>query len=164
MALALSNVAFAELRLGKLSSAATSLRDALDTSMKIEAKTVVAFCLDVSVQLAVARGRMHEAARLAGAASGAQEELGSVRDPFDQSLFDHVVESIRASLGADADVEIQRGRELSLDEAAAIALAVTANQTDRVELSACCAERVVRPESRAARRWRACASGERGIA
>ena len=43
MALALCNVAFAELRLGRLSSAASSLRVALDTSMKIDAKTVVRF-------------------------------------------------------------------------------------------------------------------------
>ena len=122
-ALALCNVAAAELRLGRLSAAATSLRDALEISLRIEAKTVTAFCLDLSVELAVARERMHEAARLAGAASGAQDELGSVRQAFDQNVFDQVVESIRTSLGADADVEIRRGRELSLDEAAAVALA-----------------------------------------
>ena len=84
-------------------------------SMEIEAKTVVTFCLDLAVELAVARGRMHDAARLAGASSGAQEELGAVRPPFDQSVFDHAVESIRASLGSAADAEIARGRELSLD-------------------------------------------------
>ena len=125
MALALSNVAFAELQLGRLSSAASSLRAALDTSMKIDAKTVVNACLDVSVELAVARGKMHEAARLAGATSRLQEELGSVRDSFEGGWFERTVESIRESLGADADAEIQRGRELSLDEAAAVALATT---------------------------------------
>ena len=130
MALALCNVAFAELQLGRLSSAASSLRVALDTSMKVDAKTVVSACLDVSVGLAVARGKMHEAARLAGAASRLQEELGSVRDSFEGAWFERTVESIRESLGADADAEIQRGRELSLDEAAALALAATATRTD----------------------------------
>jgi tetratricopeptide (TPR) repeat protein len=125
MALALCNVAFAELRLGRVSAAATSLRNALETSMRIEARTVVAFCLDVAVELAVARGRMHEAARLAGSASRLLEELDSIRQPFDQNEFDRALESIRASLGADADAEIQRGGELSLDEAAAVALAAT---------------------------------------
>jgi predicted ATPase len=125
MALALCNVAFAELRLGRVSAAATSLRNALETSMRIEVRTVVAFCLDVAVELAVARGRMHEAARLAGSASRLLEELDSIRQPFDQNEFDRALESIRASLGGDADAEIQRGGELSLDEAAAVALAAT---------------------------------------
>ena len=86
MALALCNVAFAELQLGRLSSAASSLRVALDASMKVDARTVVNWVLDVSVGLAVARGRMHEAARLAGATSRLLEELGSVRDSFEGAL------------------------------------------------------------------------------
>ena len=93
--------------------------------MKVDAKTVVSWVLDVSVALAVARGKMHEAARLAGAASRLLEELGSVRDGFEGDCFERTVESIRASLGADADGEIRRGWELSLDEAAALALAAT---------------------------------------
>jgi hypothetical protein len=129
MALALCNVAFAEMQLGRLSSAATTLRDALDASLKIDAKTVVAMSFDLSVELAHALGKMHEAARLAGAATRLEEELGSVRNSFEGGLFERAVESIRASLGAEADAEIQRGRELSLDEAVAIALAVTGGQT-----------------------------------
>jgi predicted ATPase/class 3 adenylate cyclase len=124
-ALALCNVVFAEIQLGRLSSAATNLRDALDTSMKIAAKTVVAFCLDLSVELALARGKLHDAARLAGAASRLQEELGSVRDSFEEGMFERTVESIRASLGAEADAEIRRGWELSVDEATALALVAT---------------------------------------
>ena len=115
MALALCNVAFAELQLGRLSSAASSVRVALDTSMRVDAKTVVNWVLDVSVGLAVARGRMYEAARLAGATSRLLEELGSVRDSFEGAWFERTVESIRESLGADAEAEIRRGRELSLD-------------------------------------------------
>ena len=88
MALALVNVALAEVQLGRLSSAARSLRVALETSMKVDAKTVVTGCLDVSAALAAARGKMHEAARLAGAASRLLEELGSVRDSSDRSLFE----------------------------------------------------------------------------
>ena len=83
------------------------------------------FCLDLSVELAAARGQMHEAARLAGASSRLQDELGSVRDSFEGGVFEQTVESIRASLGTDADAEIQCGREVSLDEAAALALAAT---------------------------------------
>jgi tetratricopeptide (TPR) repeat protein len=127
MALPLANVAFAEVQLGRLSSAASSVRVALDTSMKLDAKVVEQACLDVCTALAAAQGKMHEAPLVAGATSRLQEELGSVRQSSDQGWFDQAVESIRASLGADADAEIQRGRELSLDEASAIALATTAD-------------------------------------
>ena len=127
MALALTNVAFAEIQLGRLSSAARTMRVALDASIKVDTMTVVSGCFDASAALAAARGKMHEAARLVGSASRLLEELDSVRHPFDESLFEQAVESFRASLGAEADAEIQRGRELSLDEAAAIAFAVTAD-------------------------------------
>ena len=100
MALALCNVAFAELQLGSLSSAASSVRVALDACMKVDAKTVVNWALDVSVGLAAARGTMHEAARLAGATSRLLEELGSVRDGFEGDWFERTVESIRASRSA----------------------------------------------------------------
>ena len=127
MALALTNVAFAEIQLGRLSSASRSIRVALDTSIKVDTMTLVSGCFDAAAALAAARGKMYEAARLAGSAERLLEELDSVRHPFDQSLFEQAVESIRASLGAEADVEIQRGRKLSLDEAAALAFAVTAD-------------------------------------
>jgi predicted ATPase len=125
MALALTNVAFAEVQLGKLSSAASSLRVALEASMKIDTKMMVHACLDVFVGLAVARGKVQEAALLAGATTRLQKELGSVRQSFEGDLFERTVESIRESLGADADAEIQRGWELSLEEAAAVALGTT---------------------------------------
>ena len=125
MALALVNVGWAEIQLGRLSSAAGSVRVALDTSMRLNAKTVLVDCLDTAAALAARRGEMREAALLTGAAFRLMEELGSVRSPSDQVLVDHAVESLRASLGAEADAEIRRGRELSLDEAAVIAFDVT---------------------------------------
>src|SRR5262249_25983495 len=70
-----------------------------------------------------------------GAASRLREELGSKREAFEQDFFDRVVESLRASLAADADAEIQRGRDMSLDEAAAVALAATGDP-DRPRRSA----------------------------
>jgi predicted ATPase len=125
MALARCNVALAELELGRLQAAAASLRVVLDTSLKVGANMVVTFGLGCSAALASALGRTHEAARLCGAASRLLEELGSRREAMEQDLFDRTMESVRASLGSDADAEIQRGRELSLDEAAAVALAAT---------------------------------------
>jgi predicted ATPase/class 3 adenylate cyclase len=128
MALALCNVALAELKLGRISSAAENLRLAIETSMKVDAKMVMAGCLEASAELAVLRARIPEAARLIGAASRLQEDLGSVRNPHEQTWFEHVLESVREALGSDvAAGEIERGRELSLDEAAGLALAVAAN-------------------------------------
>jgi hypothetical protein len=128
MALALCNVALAELKLGRISSAAKNLRLAVETSMKVDAKMVMAGCLEASAELALLRARIPEAARLMGAASRLQEDLGSVRNPNEQSWFEHVLESVRAALGSDvATGEIRRGWELSLDEAAGVALAVAAN-------------------------------------
>ena len=126
MALALCNVATAELQLGRLASAAASLRVALETSVKVDAKMVVAGSIDTSVLIAAALGNMREAALLAGASERLYEELGSFRDSFEAELFARTADSIRASLGADAYADaIQHGRELTLEGAAACALAAT---------------------------------------
>jgi predicted ATPase/class 3 adenylate cyclase len=125
-ALALCNVAIAELQLGRLSSAAASLRVALETSVKVDAKMVIATSIDTSVLIAAALGNMREAALLAGASERMYEELGSIRDSFEGELFARTVDSIRAALGADAYANAtQHGRELTLEEAAACALAAT---------------------------------------
>ena len=126
MALALANVAMAELHLGRLSSAAVSVRAALEASMKVNAKMVVAACIDTSVLIATALGNVLEAALLVGASERTHEELGSVRDGFEAELFARTIASLRESLDADAyAAAVRHGRELTLEEAAASALAAT---------------------------------------
>jgi hypothetical protein len=106
------------------------MRLALETSMKVDAKMVVGACLDAAAELAVVRTNIHEAARLVGAASRLQEELGWARNSSEQTWFEQTARSVRDALGADvAAAEIQRGRELSLHEAVAVALAATADGT-----------------------------------
>ena len=125
-AVALSNVAFAEARLGRIPAAAATLRNALETSLKLDSKTLLAACLDSAAAVAVARERMQEAARLAGAASRIDEDLGSDVAAY----LEEASESLRASLGTDAAAaEIEQGRALSFEEAAALALAETAVPT-----------------------------------
>ena len=127
MALALCNVVLAELKLGRVSSAVQNLRAAIDTSMKVDAKMVMVGCLEAAAELAVLRAQAPAAARLIGAASRLQEELGWVRSPYEQTEFEHLFESVRDALGAAAaDAEIEHGWKLPLDEAAAFALASTA--------------------------------------
>jgi tetratricopeptide (TPR) repeat protein len=126
MALALCNVVLAELELGRVSSAAKNLRVAIETSMKVNAKMVMAGCLEAAAELAVLRAQAAEGARLIGAASHLQEDLGWVRSPYEQAWFEQLLESVRDALGEDAAAaEIRRGWELSLDEAAAVALEAT---------------------------------------
>jgi len=127
MALALCNVVLAELKLGRVSSAARNLQVAIETSMKVDAKMVMAGCLEAAAELAVLRAKAPEAARLIGAASRLQEDLGWVRSPYEQTWFEQLLESVRDAVGAAAaGAEIQRGWELSLDDAAAAALAAAA--------------------------------------
>jgi hypothetical protein len=92
-------------------------------SLDVGADTVVAQALEATVLLVTALGRMREAARLLGATSRIEDEMGSVRDRATAELLDGAVQSIRASLGDGATSdEIQLGRELPLEEAAEFAL------------------------------------------
>ena len=102
---------------------------ALEASVKVDAKMVVAACIDTSVQIAAALGNDREAALLLGASDRLREELGSVRDRFEQRLAARAVASLRASLGADAYADaVEQGRELTLEEAVAHALAATGDR------------------------------------
>jgi len=87
---------------------------------------VIEACLVTCMTIAAQRGNVREAALLVGAAAQLQEELGSIRDRFEEGLWKHTVASLRESLGTDAYEEaIRHGRELTLEEAAACALAAT---------------------------------------
>ena len=126
MALALCNVAFAELQLGRLSSAAYERACRARREQRID-------CEDgrnwSSTSPSGLRSRGEGCTRQhvsPGRLRGCWRSSGSVRDSFEGGWFERAVESVRASLGSDdADAEIQHGRELSLEEAAAVALAAT---------------------------------------
>ena len=126
MALALNNVADAEFHLGRLSSAASNIRVALEASAKVDAKMVVWTCLDTAAWIAEALGNVRDAAVLLGAKDRLKEELGASAGPVEDELIARILASTRESLGADAYAEaIQHGRELTLEEAVACAVAAT---------------------------------------
>jgi len=57
---------------------------------------------------------------------GLHEDLGSVREAFERELVEATTASVRASLGEDAfAAEFERGRGMSLEDAAACAYAAT---------------------------------------
>ena len=127
MALALINVAEAEFLLGRLSSAAATLRIALEASIKVDARLVVAGCLGTGASIALALGNSSDAALLVGATERLDDELGaSGRYGVEEEIFARTAASLRTSLGADAYADtVRRGRELTLEEAVACALAAT---------------------------------------
>ena len=87
---------------------------------------LVAACLDGYTSVVLALGKAPEAARLIGAAERLREELVTVRDNFEQRLFDETVTSLRVTLGDEAfAAEVARGRKWSLEEAMDAALAAT---------------------------------------
>jgi non-specific serine/threonine protein kinase len=125
-ALARANVASAEFQLGRFDDAASSLKLALQDSLELGATMVVAACLDDYASIAFALGKPHEAARLFGAAERLREELVTVREAFEQRVLDETTSSLRSVLGEDAfAAEVERGRQLSMTEAAELALAAT---------------------------------------
>jgi hypothetical protein len=122
-ALALTNVAIAKLQLGELEDAAAILRLALRESLAVGAKMVVAMCIDSAIFFASGRGAHHEVAVLVGATNRIHEELGSVREDFEQSMVLRDTKTSRAALGETAfTADVARGEEMSLEDAANAAL------------------------------------------
>jgi hypothetical protein len=122
-ALARTKVAQAEIQLGRLEHASRSVGAALEDSLAVGADMVFAAGLDTAAMLTSALGRASETARLLGAAERLREELGSVRESFEQGQHESATASARATLGAEAFAsEFEEGRTMSLEEAAEFAL------------------------------------------
>ena len=125
-ALALTNVAEAEIKLNRLSDASRTLRGALEDSLAVGAVMVVAACLDTAAVLVSTLGRAAEAARLLGASDRLHEELGSVREVFEQAQSDAVTLAVRTSLGEGMfAAAFQQGQAMSLEEVAEFAFHAT---------------------------------------
>lgn len=85
---------------------------------------VVAGCLDVAARLASARGRATESAHLLGASDRAYEELGTIREAFERDQSEAASAASQTALGEEAFTSaVERGRAMSLEEAAEFALA-----------------------------------------
>jgi hypothetical protein len=63
---------------------------------------VVAMCIDSAIFFASGRGAHHEVAVLVGATNRIHEELGSVREDFEQSMVLRDTKTSRAALGETA--------------------------------------------------------------
>jgi predicted ATPase/class 3 adenylate cyclase len=122
-ALALSNVAFAELHLGRRGEADRDLRQALREGFETGSVTVVFICLGSLAALATAEGNPSRAARLMGAEAAIREENGIALYGAELALHERTATSVRAALGDERFAsEFDQGGRLSLDEAVEYAL------------------------------------------
>jgi predicted ATPase/class 3 adenylate cyclase len=125
-ALCLANVASAQREAGQLDAAARSLHQALEDSLAVGAKTVVHACFGVGASLAEDQERPQEAATLLGAHHQLREELDLTLDDYESALLEAVEGNVRAVLGDEEFARaFQHGRSLRIEDAAALALALT---------------------------------------
>jgi tetratricopeptide (TPR) repeat protein len=122
-ALALSNVAFAELHLGRLGDAERDLRQALHESFEIGSVQVVFTCLGSLAALASDADNPSRAARLMGAEAAIGEEIGVVLAGAELTLHERTAASVRAALGDEGFAsEFEQGRRLPMGDAVEYAL------------------------------------------
>jgi predicted ATPase/class 3 adenylate cyclase len=125
-AFCLCNVAFAQCEAGQLDAAARSLRQAVEDSLAVDATMVFLSCFDTGAVLAACRERPHEAAALLGASAQLREELDITLEDLERSVLERVERETRAVLGDEGFVQaFERGRALRIEDAAALALALT---------------------------------------
>ena len=125
-AIGLLNVASAQREAGLLDDATHSLHQALEDSLAVDARRVLLNCFSAGAALAADRDKWHEAATLLGASAQLREELGMTLEDYERSLLEAVERKTRALLGdADFARAFEHGHFLLLEEAAALALALT---------------------------------------
>jgi predicted ATPase/class 3 adenylate cyclase len=125
-ALGLVNVAIAQREAGLLDDAAHSAHQALEDSLAVDARNVVLACFSAVAALAGDRERPQEAAMLLGAHDQLREELDTALDDFEHALVEAAGRKTRALLGDhDFALAFDHGRSLLIEDAAALALALT---------------------------------------
>ncbi len=127
-ALCLCNVALAQRQAGLLEDAARSVHQALEDSLAVDARMVVLTCFEMGALLATDLERPQEAATLLGASAQLREELDTADDDYEHDLLDRAERDTRALLGdEDFARAFEHGRSLLIEDAAALALALTAD-------------------------------------
>jgi tetratricopeptide (TPR) repeat protein len=122
----LVNLAGAYVALDRIADAEEAAADSLAVDVGIRDPLAVVFCLRVFAAAAARRGETERAGLLLGAADGLDAEVGAASDPSQSALRDEVARRLTKAIGA-AEMEglVERGRELSADDAVALALAKT---------------------------------------
>ena len=129
IAVALNSLGWVELLTGRVVEAATTMERALDLCIGLSYEHGIAYQLESLLGVAGVLGDPEKAGLLGGAALTLRERLGLL-NPRDAVLHLGIVEEIRNGTGADLyERAFQHGRGMSVDEAIAVARAVTAAAT-----------------------------------
>jgi predicted ATPase/DNA-binding SARP family transcriptional activator len=124
MALALVNQGFAALSEHEHERALERLREALRRLAELEFKDVIGYCFEGLAAVLAFTGQPDPAARLLGAAEALRESVGVDLAPAERETHEATAAAIRASLGEERfGTAWREGRELTLDDAIAYALA-----------------------------------------
>jgi predicted ATPase/class 3 adenylate cyclase/Flp pilus assembly protein TadD len=115
---ALQNLAFVELRRGRLGPAAVFARDGLVLSRRTDDRYTLAHMLVVAAAVLTAGPHGEDAATVLGGASAMHEEMGIALDAAERDLYDETRRALRARLG-DPTFEdlLARGRRLGYERA-----------------------------------------------
>jgi len=120
----LANLGGVSLEEGDYAAAAGYYRESLAITAELEDSSSTAIALDGLAAVALAAGEAEKAALLAGAAEALCEAAGDPLEAWEQSLRDRYVAKLRSALDpATLEREWARGRAMTLQEAAAAALA-----------------------------------------
>jgi predicted ATPase/class 3 adenylate cyclase len=112
------------LRRGDCLRAAALYRESLIQQRGVGDKPGITRCLEGLAAVACARSRYGEGARILGAAEALREATGFQPAPFEQADHDHLVVSVRATLGDAAFAAAwSEGRAMTLEQAIEYALA-----------------------------------------
>jgi predicted ATPase len=122
-AVTLTNLGGVALEEGDFAAVSRYYREALAMAVGLEDHFVAAMSLDGLAAAALNEGLGERAALLAGAAEALREAAGDPLDDFEQTLRERYVAALRSMLDpATLEREWARGREMTLREAAEVAL------------------------------------------
>jgi tetratricopeptide (TPR) repeat protein len=116
----LHNLAYVELRDGKLERAKKLFGQALEEARERRNDSLLPYLVVDRGVVAAEEGNAEAAARLLSAAEAAFAAQGKVMDPDDQAEFDRALEKVKGALDQSAfDAARAAGRSFSVDEALA---------------------------------------------
>ena len=122
LAVGLENLAQAEIALGRTAQARVHLIECLERSREAQYTEIVVVCLNHAAALLLQARDVDTAARLVAGADALGEDVESQPHPVEQRRRLELRRAVRERAGQAADELEAQGRELTLDEAGALAL------------------------------------------
>ncbi|MFN8496967.1 MAG: tetratricopeptide repeat protein [Anaerolineae bacterium] len=134
IAMAQHNLGYVALHSGDLDGARRAFQDSLAASVELRQTDMIAFCLAGLAAVAAAAGKMDLAGQMFGATDAILAANGVAFAPADRLTYELNVALWRAALGeAAADAAWAEGRQRSLEDVLALALAVASDASARSE-------------------------------